>query len=222
MQSLTNQKSNRIASRVTTWLIVLALAVGCRERATVDSVTSPTGSYLPTTPSQTESFDADLDLLFERLCDRLNLMPDVARYKWAHDLPIEVPERERLLIDRFVDDARTHGLEADWSRRVIVAQITAARRVQENSFKRWKSSPPDESEQILDLQTNLRPRIEQLTADLIEILVRLEPHRQTAEFLAAFSSRTDSLTTHDAVSDEVQHLAIAPWLERESRTDSER
>ena len=133
-----------------------------------------------------------------------------------HGLPIEDVERERSLINRFVDDARTHGLNEDWSRRVIVAQIAAARRVQQDCFERWKSSPPDNSEPILDLQTELRPQIERLTAELIESLVRLEPHRNTAEFRGAFPSRTNSLITREAVSDEIRHLAIAPWSEREN------
>jgi hypothetical protein len=125
-------------------------------------------------------------------------------------------------VDRFVTEAQSRGLDAEWSRRVIVAQIAAAREVQQNCFERWKSSPPGKSELILDLQTELRPRIERVTSELIEILVRLEPYRQTAAFRVAFPSRTDSLITRDAVSDEVRHLAIAPWLEHEPRTDSER
>ena len=204
MQSLTNQKLNCIAGRVAVSLMVLALAAGCRERVAV------------------EPFDADLDLLFERLHDRLKLMPEVARYKWAHDLPIEDPERERLLVERFVAEAKSRGLDAEWSRHVIVAQITAARRVQQDCFGEWKSSPPDKNEPIRDLQTELRPCIEQLTAELIESLVRLEPHRQTAEFRTVFPSRSDSLITRGAVSEPVRRLAVAPWLETEIRSNSKR
>ena len=96
------------------------------------------------------------------------------------------------------------------------------RRVQQDCFEHWKSSPPGKNEPILDLQTELRPRIERVTAELIEILVRLEPYRQTAEFRAAFPSQTDSLITREAISDEVRHLAISPWSEHEIQTDSER
>ena len=225
MQSLTNQKSNRTASRVTTWWMVFALAAGCLERVAVEPVavepvSNVAPSSPPTSPSKVEPFDSDLDLLLERLRDRLSLMPAVARYKWAHGLPIEDAARERSLADRFVTESQSRGLDADWSRRVIVAQITAARRVQQDCFESWRSSPPDESDPILDLQTDLRPRIERVTAELIEILVRLEPHRPTAAFRAAFPARTDSLITRQAVSDEVRHLAIAPWSERVHRTDS--
>lgn len=222
MQSLTNQKTNRIASRVTSLWMVLALAVGCRERVAVEPVASSTLSSAPTSPSQVELFDSDLDLLLEHLRDRLSLMPAVARYKWTHDLPIEDSARERSLVDRFVTEAQSRGLDAEWSRRVIVAQITAARRVQQDCFERWQSSPTDKREPILDLQTELRPRIERVTAELIEILVRLEPHRKMAEFRAAFPTRSDSLITREAVSDEIRHLAISPWSERELQTDSER
>ena len=221
MQSLTNQKLNRIASRTTTWLMALVLAVGCRERVAVEQVSSHAPSFAPLSPSQIEPFDADLDRLLACIRHRLSLMPAVARYKWEHELPIEDIERERSLINRFVDDARTHGLDTDWSRRVIVAQITAARLVQQDCFERWKSSPPDKSEPILDLQTELRPRIERLTTELIESLIRLEPYRTTAEFRRAFPSRTDSLITREAVSDEIRHWAIAPWSERGERVDSD-
>ena len=149
-------------------------------------------------------------------------MPAVARYKWAHKLPIEDTERERSLVERFVNDAQARGLDADWSRRVIVAQIAAARRVQQDCLEEWESSPPGKNEPILDLQTELRPRIERVTAELIEILVRLEPHRKSAEFRRAFPSRTDSLITRDAVTDQIRHLAISPWSERGNRTASQR
>ena len=204
MQSLTNQKTNHIARQVTWLLVMLLLPMGCRERSSIDRIATRTSSHV-------HSFDTDLDLLIGRLRSRLLLMPAVARYKWSHKLPVEDPDRERLLIDRFVLAAQTRGLDADWSRSVIVAQITAARRVQQDCFDRWKSTSPAEDEKILDLQTELRPRIEQLTTELIEILARLEPHRKTAEFRTAFPSRTDSLITRDAVSDEVRQLAIAPW-----------
>ena len=121
MQSLTNQKSNRIASRATTWLMALVLAVGCRERVAVEQVSSHAPSFAPLSPSQIEPFDADLDRLLACIRNRLSLMPAVARYKWEHELPIEDIERERSLINRFVDDARTHGLNTNWPRRVIVA-----------------------------------------------------------------------------------------------------
>ncbi len=220
MQSLTNQKSNRIASRTTAWWLMLALTVGCRERASVEPVVTPPVVSAPTDDSPIEPFDADLNLLLERLRDRLSLMPAVARYKWEHDRPIEDPERERSLIDRFVGDAQTRGLDANWSRRVIVAQIAAARRVQQDCFERWQFSGPDDGDPVLDLQTALRPRIEQVTTELIEILVRLEPHRRSAPFREVFPARADSLINGEDLSDEVRQLAISPWSEGGKRTDS--
>ena len=224
MLSLTNQKSNRITSRATVWWLMLMLAVGCRKQAAVEpDVTPPVASspiaIAPAEDSPIKPFDADLDLLVECLGDRLSLMPAVARYKWEHNLPIEDPARERSLIDRFVAEAQARGLDADWSRRVIAAQIAAARRVQEDCFENWQTSAPDEGDPVRDLQTELRPRIEQSTIQLIEILMRLEPHRKSAAFREIFPSRTDSMVTREAISDKVRHLAITPWLESENRID---
>jgi len=226
MQSLTNQKTNRITGRTTACWLVVALFVGCRKQAAVEPnisrpVASPPIASALIDSSPIEPFDADLNLLLERLRDRLSLMPDVARYKWEHDRPIEDPEREESLIDHFVREAQARGLDADWSRHVIVAQITAARRVQQDCFERWRLSAPDESDPVLDLQTKLRPRIEQVTNQLLEILVRLEPHRKLAAFREVFPSRNDVLSTRKEISNEVWHLAISPWSEHRERTDSD-
>ncbi len=221
MQSLTNQKSNRIVSRATAWWLMLALAVGCRERVAVEPADSTPVASARVDNSPSEPFDANLDLLLERIGDRLGLMPAVARYKWEHDRPIEDPERERSLIERFVNDAQTRGIDADWSRCVIVAQIAAARRVQQDCFERWRASAPEPGDPVLDLQTELRPRIERVTTELMEILVRLESHRTSAAFREVFPARTDALVTREAISDEVRQLAISPWIERGDRADSD-
>lgn len=77
--------------------------------------------------------------LYELIDARLELMDEVAAYKWRQDRPIEDPEREALVLDRAVDDALRHGFTPDSSRAFFAAQIEAAKQIQRHWFRIWEA-----------------------------------------------------------------------------------
>ena len=68
--------------------------------------------------------------LFEQMARRLALMPAVAGYKLARNLPIEDLSREQIVLDNSVRQASELGLPAPPVERFMRAQMTAAKAVQ--------------------------------------------------------------------------------------------
>jgi chorismate mutase-like protein len=101
---------------------------------------------------------------------RLALMPAVARWKWEHGMPIEDPVREVELIAAFRQKAESRGIDPEFAEQVIVAQIDAAKLIQRECFRRWETSPPEHGSIVLDLANELRPRLDRLTDDLLDVL----------------------------------------------------
>lgn len=214
--SVTNGRGDRIIHGLSVRLLLLALwglssAIGCRRGTDVELVLKPGPSASPAEASSSERPSADLDALLHGLKARLKLMPAVARWKWEHQLAIEDIERERSLTDRFVEEARTRGLEASWARRFITSQITAARLVQQDCFDRWREVPPDDSVAVVDLHAELRPQIERVTAEMLDMLVRLEPERRRPSFAEAVQARATTILKDAPITEAVSREALAPW-----------
>lgn len=96
---------------------------------------------------------------------RLELMDEVAAYKWHHDLPIEDPERERLVVERAVEDALRHAFTPASSAALFGAQIEAAKAIQRYWFDVWRrgtapAQPPD-------LNTAVRPELLRLGNEIL-------------------------------------------------------
>ena len=98
---------------------------------------------------------------------RLLLMDDVARYKWNHDLPVADAPREAVLLDRTTAQAVALGIPEDYARRVVAAQIAAARVRQQELIDRWRQASRPPFDDVPDLATVQRPTIDRATADLL-------------------------------------------------------
>uniref|UniRef100_UPI003F69F509 chorismate mutase n=1 Tax=Aequoribacter sp. TaxID=2847771 RepID=UPI003F69F509 len=71
--------------------------------------------------------------LYQLMSERLALMPEVAKYKWHHNLPIEDLAREAIVLERTV--SRTTVLDPIHTRTFFGLQITAAKAIQANVFQ---------------------------------------------------------------------------------------
>ncbi len=111
-----------------------------------------------------------LDLLLALMDERLKLMPDVARYKWNTQSPIEDLPREKIIIDALVKDADQTGVPAVWAETFFRAQIEAAKTVQRQLFERWRQEKAGRFEDVPDLARELRPRLDGLTVKLQKAL----------------------------------------------------
>lgn len=103
--------------------------------------------------------------------ERLNLMRDVAEYKWSRNLPIEDPERERQLLSRLIRKGLAMGLDPRITQAYFADQISAAKQLQRTLFAQWKKhryprfNAPDLAAQ--------RARIDDVTNRMLHNLVKL-------------------------------------------------
>jgi chorismate mutase len=98
----------------------------------------------------------DVDALLDLLARRLALMPSVARWKRARGVAIDDPAREARVLAAARQSAATAGLAPDPVEALFRVQIRLASRIQAGGGRRVDEAPD------LDLQTQLRPELEQL------------------------------------------------------------
>ncbi len=108
---------------------------------------------------------ADAERLYRLLDQRLELMDEVAAYKWHRHLDVENAEREAVVLEQAVNDARRYGFTPDSSRAFFRAQIEAAKVIQRYWFARWQAGarPPDAP----DLNAVVRPELLRLGGDIV-------------------------------------------------------
>jgi len=95
--------------------------------------------------------------LFDLIGARLELMDDVAAYKWQHGLAIEDLEREDRVVDEVVVSALRHGLDVTGSQALFAAQVDAAKAIQRHWFEIWSAGAGPA--QVPDLHSEVRPRL---------------------------------------------------------------
>ena len=102
--------------------------------------------------------------------ERLSLMPDVARYKWNTGAAIEDPQREQQLLASVRQQAIERGLPPQRVVDFFAAQIEASKVVQRELFERWRKAEQGPFEAIVDLATQIRPRLDALNPQLLDAL----------------------------------------------------
>ena len=100
------------------------------------------------------------------LAQRLQLMRDVAAYKWHHAHAIEDLEREKAVLDNAQLSALRFGLTSESSRAFFEAQIEAAKVIQRAWFEQWyeQGSPAIAP----DLNRDLRPALLRLGDQIVQ------------------------------------------------------
>jgi chorismate mutase len=106
---------------------------------------------------------------------RLSLMTDVARAKWNGGSAIEDPTREQQLLADVAVKAQTAGISAAWAQHFFRIQIEAAKEVQYCLFAQWTAERQGPFPQVQDLKTGIRPKLDLLTAELLQELARQWP-----------------------------------------------
>jgi chorismate mutase-like protein len=108
--------------------------------------------------------------LKELIQQRLDLMTEVAKAKWNSGSSIEDPAREQQLLSDATAMAVQKGLPPEWVQHFFRLQIEAAKEVQYRRFAEWTAERHGRFQQTLDLRTELRPKLDQLTSDLLQNL----------------------------------------------------
>ena len=97
-------------------------------------------------------------------------MTDVAKYKWNTHGAIEDLPREKVIAESLGQQAASAGVPAEWAQAFFTAQITASKTVQHALFDQWEKNHQAPFADVLDLPSDIRPRLDALTPLLIKAL----------------------------------------------------
>jgi chorismate mutase len=111
--------------------------------------------------------------------ERLTVMADVARTKWNTGSPIEDPLREQQLLADVAAQAQKDGIPTGWAQPFFRLQIEAAKEVQYCLFAQWAARKQGTFQQAPDLKSDLRPKLDRLTVELLAVLAKQWPDLQT-------------------------------------------
>jgi chorismate mutase len=148
------------------------------------------------------------DQLLDGMRQRLLLMHDVARWKWNHHQAIADPEREAAFLAAMEPKGAPHGLDPKVVRTFFSSQIEAARRIQEENFRRWQQAGQGPFAGVPDLHTVLRPRIDAVSDSLLASLARVRAIPRADEAVCA---RAPHLLVGDGITDQIRQAALALW-----------
>ncbi|MBF4633978.1 gamma subclass chorismate mutase AroQ [Agreia pratensis] len=117
--------------------------------------------------SQHRVDDADtLDPIGSLVAQRLALATPVAQSKWLSGKPITDPVREQAVVDEAVALATKDGVDPDLVARVVRAQISASKVVQNGLFTEWKHNTQTAPTEAPDLAT-IRPQLDSIDTALV-------------------------------------------------------
>lgn len=108
-------------------------------------------------PANTPEFERLLRLVDQRL----QLMQDVAAYKYANHLAIENEPREKVVLGSAIANARKLQLDPTTLEPFFRLQIEMAKKIQKNWIERWQAEGgfSQGTDTIADLKSNIRPRL---------------------------------------------------------------
>ena len=191
--ALKNPPRPGLSACVVVSLLSIAL-IGC---APATHSPPPTGS------------DAAADALLELMRERLLVMHDVARWKWNARQPIADPKRERELLDELASRAAEHGLSPDEVRRFMRAQIEAGKLVQQADWQRWEAEGQKDFKDAPDLKTELRPKIDRLSEQLLAAFAAVLPQLAEPAARGRISHRAEQILTGEGIDAGVRATALA-------------
>jgi len=142
--------------------------------------------------------------------DRLDVMHDVARWKWTRKAPIEDSEREMALLRDVADKGVALGLNPEMTRSFFRAQIEAAKVIQRADFGRWEANGRGPEGESPDLAGVLRPRIDGLNRDLLAALASAVPRKLEGDADNRLRDRADQVVIGEGIDAGVRDMAIEP------------
>ncbi len=159
-----------------------------------------------TRPARDRAFDVLLGLIRSRL----ELMHEVARWKWARKAAIEDPEREAALLLDLAEKGTRLGLDGEMTRAFFRGQIEAAKVIQRADFNRWEATGRGPEGEAPDLVGVLRPRIDGLNRDLLAALAEARPRLQDEDGPDRLRRRADQLLIGEGIDARARDAAIGP------------
>ena len=157
----------------------------------------------------------DVDELLGLMKKRLDLAADVARFKYVNKLPIADGKREERLLAKLLEAAETTSLDAELTRSFFNAQLAASKQLQDDLHARWtKDNKSLAAGDVAELKRVLRPKIDQVSLDLVATLAKLQPHLKDSAARQLVRDRAAQVLQGDSLSDAIRAKALETWLQK--------
>ncbi len=161
--------------------------------------------------------NAAIQELLDAMLNRLEVMHEVARYKWNARQPINDPERERRLLEALERRGEPFGLPADETRQLMQAQIDAGKLIQQAAWDEWQRVEREPFSDAADLQTELRPRIDRISEQLLEAYAKLRPKLSESVARESLRRQAERAFREAGFDDQIQAAALRGWLDRDRK-----
>lgn len=174
------------------------------------------GCSPPSSPTPEDALSAQTDAAVDRVLrlmrQRLVIMHDIARWKWNGQRPIADPERERAFLDASATKARSSGLDPEFARAFFAAQIEAAKQLQDDDFRQWQAEGREKFADVPDLSTQIRPRIDAVSSELLGALAALQPDLGKLMLRDRIRRQAADVLAGDGITESIRAIAIRPLM----------
>ncbi len=140
----------------------------------------------------------ELERLLSLVDQRLQLMQNVAAYKYANHIAIENKPREKVVLASAVASARKHQLDPATLEPFFRLQIKFAKSLQKSWIKKWQAEGGmlQGADAIPDLKNNIRPKLITLGAQLVkQVPLALEELQAADSFDQHLNTISVAITT---------------------------
>lgn len=166
-----------------------------------------------TTSSLTAAETAPLDHLITLIVERLNVAPDVGRTKWNTRAPIEDLGREQQIIATVGAGASNYNVPRDAAERFFQAQIEASKIIQRAMFAEFETTHHAPFEAVVDLDSEIRPKLDRLTTEMMTALGQALPILQRPGGRTALAALSRRRTMEAPGGQAALQAALTPLLE---------
>lgn len=174
---------------------------------TLVAISGSVGSHAAAA-AQFASVQQDIDDVIGHMHQRLSLMESVAAWKYSRGLTITDAAREQQVLEATVQQAQNLGIEPTSARALFSLQIALARKIQEGCISRWRAGAPVAGG-VRDLDTELRPALDQIGKQLLHSLYLALPELQQENFSTRYASLRRSLLVPGIDAADVDALFVA-------------
>ncbi len=189
-----------------------------RQRLDITSLYLLVILYFFTSPIHAASSPAntpELEHLLNLVDQRLQLMQDVAAYKYANHIAIENKAREKIVLASALASARKHQLDPATLEPFFRLQIEFAKILQKSWIEKWQAEGglSQGTDAIADLNDNIRPKLIALGAQLVEQIPLALPELQAADSFDQHLKTINAAITTPFVSSEMQRGLLESLLQ---------
>src|SRR5262249_23011045 len=145
--------------------------------------------------------------------ERLKLMKDVASAKWRAKQKGADSKREAEMLDQLVKQSEKKRLAAQTVRGLFSPPFDAPQQKQEAHLHRLHKENT-ELTNVLDLQNDLRPKLDMVSQSLLAELAKLQSQLGNPVVQQRLRDRAAAVLTGDGISDAVRNRALEPLIKR--------